>query len=395
MDIPDKRIYYLLQAYSLGSISPEEEQELFTWFQTTKDSTALNNHVYQIYEELKENDDTYGVNWEKIYGKIAEKTNETNNSPLIKLSFWQLKWTQVAATVLLLISSVVAFTVFKSNKNADQFIASVLPLNTSDTANLPITSKVILKSGSHEVILYDQDTSFQLGGNVVDLKEGQLNIGHNNIQHYTLTTPIGKQFKVVLADGTIVWLNTASSISYPSVFTGPDREVVVNGEAYFEVAKDKDHPFIVKAGEQTIKVLGTSFNVQAYTNEPEIITTLLTGSLQVAANEESILLEPGQQSEWKKEGNISLNKNADMDMAIAWKNGYFRYQKADLKSIMRQLSRWYDLEVIYEPGLKPQYFGGIISRENNISKVLQMLEATNDVHFTLKGNKVIVGPKNQ
>lgn len=388
MVTPEKRIYYLLQSYSLGIISPEEEQELFAWIQSTDDSTFLNDHIHKIYEDSVETDDAYSVNWEKIYGQITDKIDQ-RNTPVKKISVWQSKWAQVAAVVLLFISSAVAYNGFISDKNPEQ-IAALVPNNiTNDTVKIP---KAILKAGSDEVYLNENDTSFQLGGNVVDLRGGQLNIGNKNSEQYTLTTPIGIQFKVVLADGTIVWLNTASSLSYPSVFTGTNREVAVNGEAYFEVAKDKNHPFVVNVGEQTIKVLGTSFNVQAYTNEPELVTTLFTGSLRVATSKGSLLLKPGQQSEWNKEGDIRLNKKADLEQVIAWKSGYFRYHKADLKTIMRQLSRWYDLEVIYEPGLKPQYFGGLIDRNNDISKVLQMLEATNDVHFKLEGNKVIVAP---
>lgn len=393
MVIPEKRIYYLLQSYSSGSISSEEEQELFAWIQNADDNVFLNNHIYKIYQDSIENDGSYSVNWGKIFRQIREKIDLGNSPPVRKLSVWRLKWTQVAAAVLLFILSTGAYILFKLDKNPEQITASIVPNSiTSDTGKIPKISQAILKTGNDEVFLNENDTSFQLGGNAVDLKGGQLNIGNKNIEQYTLTTPKGTQFKAVLADGTIVWLNTASSLSYPSVFTGADREVTISGEAYFEVAKDKNHPFIVRAGEQTIEVLGTSFNVQAYTNEPELVTTLFTGSLHVTTYKDSLLLEPGQQAEWNKEGNIRLNKKADMEQSIAWKNGYFRYHKAELKTIMRELSRWYDFEVIYEPGVKQQYFGGLINRNNDISKVLQMLEATNDVHFKLEGKRVIVAP---
>lgn len=214
----------------------------------------------------------------------------------------------------------------------------------------------------------------------------------------TISTPKGGQYKVVLPDGSNVWLNAASSISFPSVFANlSHRKVRLKGEAYFEVAKDKAHPFVVQTALQDIEVLGTHFNVNAYSEEGRIRTTLLEGSVRIEVGGDKkvldedpagVVLKPGQQSVLS-DGRLSVVQ-ADTEETVAWKNGYFKFNSESLSAVMRQLSRWYDVDVVYQGEISKDRFGGTISRYKNVADVLEMLQSTKLVKFKVEGRKIIV-----
>ncbi|MFC0515146.1 FecR family protein [Mucilaginibacter angelicae] len=205
----------------------------------------------------------------------------------------------------------------------------------------------------------------------------------------TVSTPKGGQYQVVLPDGTRVWLNTASSIRFPTTFTGNDRQVEISGEVYFEVAKNKNKPFIVTSGNQKVTVLGTHFDINAYQDEGAVKTTLLEGSVKVSNGNNIVLLKPGEQSQLSTENKLTVSDDIDMDEVVAWKNGFFQFNKADIQTIMNQISRWYDVEVKYEGQVQPGHYYGKISRNVNASKVLKVLELSG-MHFTIEGGKIIV-----
>jgi ferric-dicitrate binding protein FerR (iron transport regulator) len=200
----------------------------------------------------------------------------------------------------------------------------------------------------------------------------------------TLTTPRGRQYHFVLPDGSRVWLNAASSITYPTAFTGKGRFVSITGEVYLEVAKDKSRPFRIGTRGPEVDVLGTNVDVNTYPDEPAIRTTLLEGGVRVAA----VVLRPGEQA---VTGAKTVVKKVDPDAVMAWKNGYFQFEDADIRTVMRQLSRWYDLEVVYEGTLPADRFGGKLPRDANASEILKSLEQT-QVHFRIEGKKLIVMP---
>jgi transmembrane sensor len=206
----------------------------------------------------------------------------------------------------------------------------------------------------------------------------------------TITTPRGGQYQVLLADGTKAWLNSVSSISFPTSFTGKDRHVEVTGEVYFEVAKNKAKPFFVKSGGQEVEVLGTHFNINSYSDEPDIKTTLLEGSVKIRQIDGGFtaLLKPGQQALNKSSGPIAV-RDADIEQVIAWKNGMFEINDANIEAIMRQASRWYDVDVVYDGKIPQRQFSGKIKRDVKASEFLQMLTYFN-VHFTIEGRKIIV-----
>ena len=213
-----------------------------------------------------------------------------------------------------------------------------------------------------------------------------------------LTTPRAGQFTLILPDGTRVWLNNASSLRYPVWFTGSTREVELTGEAYFEVAKDATHPFRVHihnspagADGGTIDVLGTSFNIMAYSDETAERATLVDGSIRYSHEGNSALLKPAEQSVLDAQGDLKTVHHVNVDEITAWKNGYFHFDHSTLETTMRQLARWYDVTVEYQAGIQPQEFMGKIQRSMSLSTVLKGLEGEH-VHFKLEGKKVIVTP---
>jgi len=213
-----------------------------------------------------------------------------------------------------------------------------------------------------------------------------------------LTTPRAGQFTLILPDGTRAWLNNASSLRYPVWFTGPTREVELTGEAYFEVAKDAAHPFKVHihdgpvgADGGTIDVLGTSFNIMAYSDETAERATLVDGSIRYSHGGNSAVLKPEEQSVLDAQGDLKTLHHVNVDEITAWKNGYFHFEHSSLETTMRQLARWYDVTVEYQGKIPPQEFMGKIQRSMSLSSVLKGLEGES-VHFKLEGKKVIVTP---
>jgi transmembrane sensor len=209
----------------------------------------------------------------------------------------------------------------------------------------------------------------------------------------TLSTPTGGQYKVVLPDGTRVWLNAASTLRYPTAFTGAEREVLLNGEAYFEVVANKSMPFKVSTADHaSIHVLGTNFNVMAYPDEESMKTTLLEGAVQVnsgGANDISAILKPGEQGSLKWHTGQLTTSMVDVEEAIAWKNGLFQFKSADIRTVMRQIARWYNAEVTYTGNI-PEHFTGQAFRNEDISVILEILELTGNVRFVIDGRKITV-----
>jgi ferric-dicitrate binding protein FerR (iron transport regulator) len=208
-----------------------------------------------------------------------------------------------------------------------------------------------------------------------------------------MTTPRGRQFQVVLPDGTKVWLNAASSIRYPTVFTGNTRQVSVTGEAYFEVTKNPKQPFMVSLGQTQVEVLGTHFDVMAYPDEPEIHTTLLEGAVKFSNGKEQAFLKPGEKGNTTRQANAKIRvKETDTDEAVAWVRGQLVMGDADMEKLVREISRWYDVDIIFEGPVPRRHFWSIINRNVNLSDVLQVLNA-NGVHTRKEGSKIIISAK--
>jgi ferric-dicitrate binding protein FerR (iron transport regulator) len=210
------------------------------------------------------------------------------------------------------------------------------------------------------------------------------------IVYNTISTARGNKYQLLLGDGTKVWLNSATSLKYPVAFKGRDRRVELTGEGFFEVAKDKTKPFSVVTSSQEITVLGTHFNVNSYKDEETVQTTLLEGSVSVRDTRTAVVLKPGSQALSDGSG-LQVKKDVDTDKVISWKQGWFDFDGMDLKMILRQVSRWYDVDVVYKGSISNERFGGRIKKDVPLSRVLQLLQNTGG-KFQLQGNVVTVMP---
>lgn len=297
-------------------------------------------------------------------------------------------WYRVAAAACVFICLTVGlFKVYVQSpgkQNADKYVVNPI-LPGKNVASLTLSNgKVIpLQGAKQAVVINTKELSYQDGSPIANTAD----TGYQSVQ-----TPKGGQYKVVLSDGTEIMLNADTYLKYPTNFQGlKNRKVELKGEAYFEVAKDKHHPFLVETGDQKIEVLGTHFNVSHYDNEPEIKTTLLEGAVKVTINKTALTkeLRPGQQSTFAQ-NNLRV-RDVETDDAVAWKNGYFMFNYERLDHVMLEISRWYNVDLTYDdPSLKNTIFFGTISKFNDISKVLNMLERTKKVKFEIEGRVVRV-----
>ncbi|MBS1664169.1 MAG: FecR domain-containing protein [Bacteroidetes bacterium] len=259
----------------------------------------------------------------------------------------------------------------------------------------PGTNKAILKLASGKLIDLDDARAGAITGANAEIVKGTSGAKlcyapGQEPEINMVSTPRGGQYQIRLADGSTVWLNASSSLRFPTAFTGPDRTVELTGEAYFDIAKKSNIPFLVKINNTTVEVLGTEFNINGYDDEPSLKTTLVTGAVRVETAGKTLLLKPGQQTASQAEG-LHLTPNPDLEESLAWKNGTFNFNKLDITTIMRQISRWYDVDIVYE-GPKPSgHFSGIISRNTPVSTVLKMLEY-GGVHCKVAGKKIVIMP---
>lgn len=301
----------------------------------------------------------------------------------------------VAAAVILFALAAGGYFVFFNNKNAQ--LAKAKPVLQNDIAPGGNKATLTLADGS-VVVLNDQQNGTLLNqGNTKVIKLGDGRVAYNGANaaggqaaYNTIATPRGGKYQVALADGSLVWLNAASSIRFPAAFTGKERDVEITGEVYFEVAKNKAMPFVVKTGGVKVQVLGTHFNVMSYTDEASVKTTLLEGSVKVLNGASTTVIKPGQQAKINNGTNgIEVLDNVDTDETVAWKNDLFIFNNAGIETIMRQIARWYDVEVSYDGPVTTDHFTGKVSRNSTAAQVLKILELS-DIHFTITGKKIIV-----
>jgi len=264
---------------------------------------------------------------------------------------------------------------------------------------LPGSDKAILTLGDGSTILLDEaqnGTIAQQGNSKIIKLDGRLSYDPTNetskeIIYNTISTPKGGQYQLELPDGSKVWLNATSSIHFPTSFTGTERRIEITGEAYFEIAKNPNMPFIVNVNNSEVQVLGTHFNINAYNDEDNVKTTLLEGSVRFVNDHNINILKPGQQAQLTKDGTTKVEGNVDVDEVVAWKNGMFAFENAGIETVMRQFSRWYDVEIEYK-GKTDDQFIAEMRRNIKLSDALKALELTGKVKFEIQGKKIIVLP---
>lgn len=358
----------LLDKYMNGTATPEEK----TLFEQL--SNRITRKQLTTIEPENSND---------IKSQIYRKLPHAPSRPFLQ----KYRFIAAAASIALCIG---IGALFHQRPQVNQHVADVVPGGNRAVLTLANGKKIVLTGAGTGELAKQSGISIRKNhsGELVYTLSAQ----HNNaaLEYNTTQTPRGGQYQLELADGTKVWLNASSSLKYPTRFAGKERQVELTGEAYFEVTHNASMPFKVKTNKEIVTVLGTHFNVNAYHDEPSVKTTLLEGKVKVNAlnSKASGILKPGEQAILT--GDQIQITPGDTEAATSWKNGYFRFRGENIASIMRKLSRWYNIDVQYTITISDEGYYGTISRFKNIKQVLAVLSETGSVHFKVDGRRVTV-----
>jgi len=388
------RMAGLIAKERLGELTRSEGEELAKWL-----SEKEENRIWK--EELA--NETYASELTKAY-ESAEANVEPSleafhrahmdKAPVVIIKKEMNRWWWAAAVLVPLF--IVGIWMVRNNtqRNAaapvpSNPLAEIRPAHNAATLTLANGSKVLLDSASSVMAIKST-------GVRIDYKAGQVDYNgakptNSGIVYNTLTTGKGGLYQVVLSDGTKVWLNAASSLRYPTAFTGKERRVELTGEAYFDVADRKEQPFSVSVDDMTVRVLGTEFDIMAYEEEGKKKATLVRGAVKVEDGKEARQLSVGEQA-MVTNGTLSVASQVDIESVIAWKLGFFQFSHMDIKTLMREISRWYDVEVVYQRADLSGEYGGRISRKLNLSELISLLEGNGVGHFKIDGRRLIVLP---
>ena len=393
-DLPySQKILDLGEKWMNGTITEDEKIALFNWYDQFDDSElTLDPKFAGLFRDLRQ----------EMLNDIRQKLGQP---PPVR----QMTVRKVAMAAAALLCLIAGGWYYSSHKGA---AGSSITSTTSKTAGpvsrqdiLPGSNKAILTLGDGSTIVLDSARTGKLAhqGNTQVLKtgDGQLQYTPNSraesmVAYNVLSTPRGGQYKLTLQDGSNVWLNAGSSIRYPTAFTGKERRVEITGEAYFEIARNVAMPFRVVVNPSTqnddrleIEVLGTQFNINAYKDEPGMSTTLVEGSVRLVKGRAAGVLKPYQQALISTDGSLRTKPLADVEQIIAWKNGAFEFDDADISAVMRQISRWYDVEVDYEGKAPTDHFSGRFSRNTSLAGVLKILNISG-IQLIAENKKIII-----
>ena len=387
----------LILRYLQGQLNSTEEAELEGWMAEDAGNRRFVEMLKQEEELKRELTFFSALDTDLAWQKIAM---QTRNQPK-QISLWRSlePWKYAAVVLFMLASAFAIFQVLNRERVKPSVAIKKLP-HLPDVPPGEDKAKLTLADGK---VIFLQDIKDGIVREVDGIKiikqNGQITyqIAQNDpnnqkISFNQITTPKGGQFRIVLPDGSKVWLNSASSLYFPTAFSSSERRVELTGEGYFEIAENKALPFKVQANGTIVEVLGTHFNIMAYNNENSINTTLLEGSVKVSNGTETKVMVPGQQARISR--GIELIA-IDVEEVVAWKNGLFQFNNADLSTIMRQLERWYNVDFVYAGQLPEKHFTGIISRKTNISQVAKMLELSGGIQFKIEGRKITIISKQE
>lgn len=387
-----KLLQYTLRQYIRGKLSEENSRAFLSYIKSGEDRILLQELIQDVLDDpvdqgLLQDPELLAIldnTWEQLHRQI----NKPKTKPM-----WSRKTIgAVAATVIGILF--VGWWTFSGvqHKVLRQSTAEVIsPGKQSATLTLANGKQIHLQE------TMDGQIADEMGIKISKSNDGQLiyEVGKNidgDTGHHILSTTKGETYRIKLPDGTQVWLNAASALKYPMRFAlKGKREVELTGEAYFEVAKDIRHPFVVQTAGQQIEVLGTHFNVNSYSDEPALRTTLLEGRVEVSSHNQKLRLLPGQQSSLSSNGVLKLQQ-VDTAPVVAWINHEFMFDDDDIESVMRKIARWYKVDVIYQGKKTTEKFGGGISRFDDVRQVLNLLEKTGAVHFRIEGKTLYVLP---
>ncbi|RFM29310.1 FecR family protein [Chitinophaga silvisoli] len=384
-----QELKFLLDKYKQNTITPDDKNRLFDAIDSGEHDELLSADILQSLRS-----DVPSAGWEnEDHSAILDAIFQADQPEILTVVKNKRRFYLYAAAAVT--AGIILTTSLLYRKDPEQ-----APTLVKTQVLAPGSTKAMLTLADGTQIPLDSaanGTLAQQGNTQISNKNGKLSYqanGGNEVMYNTVTTPHGGQYQLTLADGSKVWLNAASSIRFPTAFTGKERQVSITGEAYFEIVQQSNQPFSVqvKAAEKdmTVKVLGTSFNIMAYADEKAVKTALIEGAVQVEHGSQKNVLKPGLEASLTD--NTFAIAPADLEQTLAWKDGKFRFRSTNIKTIMRQLSRWYDMEVAYNGDVSDIDLTGVISRREDAGKLLKALEATQRVHFEVNGHNVTVSP---
>ena len=399
------RITYLLGQYALHKISSEEETELWVLLDESHHDEEIKNTLLQMVQTNESFAEIDPNKWEPVLRKVISrgKEEEVAGNQVYNLSKKNASFTwkkMAAAAVIFLLAGTGLFYLLQ-NENSNTRVAvektpEIKDVAAPNTVNATLTLSngmtIVLDSAGNGILAQQGDV------NVMKLSDGQivydpnsLNINKDEISYNTLSNPRGSRaVKIVLADGTKVWLNAESTLRYPTAFVSKDRRVDITGEAYFEVAHNNDMPFFVSVEGMEVEVLGTHFNINSYKEENLLRTTLLTGSVKVSKGEKSTIIKPGEQAQASRTNTNSIKiTRPELNEVMAWKEGRFAFNDRDLESIMREMARWYNVEVVYKDKITDRYTVNV-SRDVPVSQLFKFIEMSGGVKFDIRNNIITV-----
>ena len=382
-------------------VTKEEFLTLYEKYMNGQCTHAEKELMDSYRDEMKLLDDGWEdefVKEDEVRARVWQRLSDSRK--VVKITprrFNKYRWMQVAAVLLVAILAGLFF-LKRSQSPAPDLTKlkqkNIIPGGNKAYLTLANGSRIILDDAKKGDLASKSGISVSKTGNgvlVYHFNKTTTNAPENAAPEFnTITTPRGGQYQVVLEDGTKVWLNAASSIRFPQAFTGKDRQVELTGEAYFEVAKNKEKPFIVQANGTQVQVLGTHFNINAYSDNADVTTTLLEGSVRMASGNSAVMLSPGQKGVANKNGQPIEVSKADIEETMAWKNGFFVFHDENIMNIMKQVSRWYDVDVEYQDNVQNSEFGGTISKYKNITELLNIMALTRTIHYKIEGRRVII-----
>jgi transmembrane sensor len=399
-----QQLHILLEKYLRRETSEQEKKELFAAIRQHED--LFMSIAEKITLDFNQSEEISSESRNEIINAILSAT-EVQRTPVHRIHFLKTAWFRYAAAILILFG-IGTYLYIINQKEKPSVTATTNPVPVQNdvapggnraTLTLADGSKIILDSASDGIIAKQGNVTIEKNQNKIiypSLREG-LGVGSNAVANNTMTTPRGGQYQLTLPDGSQVWLNAESSITYPTTFSERERRVSITGEAYFEVTKDAKKPFRVDIGEATIEVLGTHFNVNTYKDEPTKNITLLEGSVRLTSHfppltsvHTSLTLKPGQQGQLNSMNEkLSLAVNPDVEQVMAWKNGVFQFNRTAIQDALRQFARWYDVEVVYTKEPPSTLVSGKMQRSLKLSQVLNILKGL-EIQYRIEGRKLIV-----
>ncbi|MHA4806784.1 FecR family protein [Flavitalea flava] len=402
--MPEQDITELFNRFFQGTITQEEKEVLTEWIQRSPDNEELFSLMRNSWQNFETRQSLPSDKAKKLLATILQKgkkeeskENKAEPVPALLVPIWSRKWYRIAAAVMIIGVVGAAGYIFQ-HRHGLSGTGQLQPSFAKKDVTPPSSVNAVLTLANGRKIILDSvangTLAMQGGTGILKTEEGRIIYQGREttveLQYNTLTVPRGSRIaSITLSDGSKVWLNAGSSMTYPVAFSGSERKISITGEGYFEVAQNPSAPFIVSNGDKEIKVLGTHFNVNAYEEESDMKVTLLEGSVKITAGAGNILLKPGQMAKVDQGLKIKMVRNANLPQVMAWKNGLFDFEGADIRTVMRELSRWYGVQVEYKDEITEKFYIET-NRNANVTEVFKILETTGGVHFKVEVGKIIV-----